>query len=92
MRELSLKEKHEVIGGAVSGALLTGIGNIVKSGLGFINDMYSNIVTTVFLFSHANDYDKLEVKLGSNTIKYDNTSSNKINLEQSFSGKARMLI
>ncbi|QEH61582.1 hypothetical protein SCHIN_v1c03850 [Spiroplasma chinense] len=82
MTELTLEQKRKVVGGAgIPAAFLNAIGGIVKSGLGFIENMYTDIATTVFLFKHANDYDKLEVKMGNSTIKYDNTQSNKLELE-----------
>ncbi|ARU92080.1 hypothetical protein SCLARK_001580 [Spiroplasma clarkii] len=67
-----MEEKCEVVGGAgVSGALLNGIGDILKVGFSFINDIISTVATTVFLFQHPNDYDKLDVKIGDNSVKYD---------------------
>lgn len=78
MRELNQLEKRQIQGGGgISGAFLDSIGGILKAGLGFISDMYNNIVTTVFLFQHPHDYDKLDIKLGSNEIKYDRTDLNK---------------
>ncbi|AHB36096.1 hypothetical protein [Spiroplasma apis] len=82
MRELTIHEKHQIRGGAgVSGSLFGGIASIISSVTSFVEDMYSDIVSTVFLFNHANDYDKLDMKIGKNTIKLDNTSSNKLSLE-----------
>ncbi|AHI52622.1 hypothetical protein [Spiroplasma culicicola] len=82
IKELTKSQKISVKAGAGSlSTIIKETTNLVKSGFEFIENIFTYTVGTVFLFQHANDYDKLEIKMGNTSIKYDNSASNKAEIE-----------
>ncbi|WP_338985402.1 hypothetical protein [Spiroplasma endosymbiont of Diplazon laetatorius] len=82
MQKLDLNKKREIVGGkGITGALLSGVGNVAKGASDLFTNTLGAISTTVFTAISLGKNDKLETKIGNSTFKTDNTSSNKLNIE-----------